>query len=73
MKRFLNAIDLCCGAGGWACAARGLPIRFVAVADLADDRIQKMVGQAIQIDLGRAILTGICREATAPRRKAVRA
>lgn len=29
----LTAIDLCCGAGGWACAARGLPIRFVAVYD----------------------------------------
>lgn len=29
----LNAIDLCCGAGGWAVAARGLPIRFLAVAD----------------------------------------
>lgn len=31
----LRAIDLCCGAGGWACAARGLPIEWVAVADIA--------------------------------------
>ena len=26
----LVAIDLCCGAGGWAFAARGLPIRTAA-------------------------------------------
>lgn len=31
----ITAIDLCCGAGGWACAARGLPIDFLAVADIA--------------------------------------
>lgn len=31
----LTAIDLCCGAGGWACAARGLPIEFLTVADLS--------------------------------------
>jgi site-specific DNA-cytosine methylase len=37
VKRELLAVDLCCGAGGWACAARGLPIRFVAAADV--DRI----------------------------------
>jgi len=28
------AIDLCAGAGGWACAARGLPITIVAAVDL---------------------------------------
>jgi site-specific DNA-cytosine methylase len=39
-KEPLRAIDLCCGAGGWACAARGLPIRWVAVADLAADCIE---------------------------------
>lgn len=33
----VRAIDLACGCGGWACAARGLPIAFVAVADLAAD------------------------------------
>ncbi len=36
----LNAIDLCCGAGGWAVAARGLPIRWVAVADWAEDCLE---------------------------------
>jgi site-specific DNA-cytosine methylase len=36
----LNAIDLGCGAGGWAVAARGLPIRFVAVADIADPSLE---------------------------------
>ncbi|HZL38009.1 MAG TPA: DNA cytosine methyltransferase [Tepidisphaeraceae bacterium] len=30
----LRAIDLCCGAGGWACAARGLPIRVELAVDL---------------------------------------
>ncbi|MCG8407778.1 MAG: DNA cytosine methyltransferase [Phycisphaerales bacterium] len=29
----LLAIDLCGGAGGWACAARGLPIRIIAAID----------------------------------------
>lgn len=32
----LRAIDLCGGAGGWACAARGLPINVVAAVDLWD-------------------------------------
>jgi site-specific DNA-cytosine methylase len=36
----IRAIDLCCGAGGWACAARGLPIEWVAVADLAPDCLE---------------------------------
>ena len=36
----LTAIDFLCGAGGWACAARGLPIRFVAVADLEADCLE---------------------------------
>jgi site-specific DNA-cytosine methylase len=36
----LIAVDLCCGAGGWACAARGLPIRFALVADLAADCLE---------------------------------
>lgn len=36
----LQAIDLCCGAGGWAFASRGLPIRFVAVADIASDCLE---------------------------------
>lgn len=38
-KRLL-ALDLCCGAGGWACAARGLPIEFVAVVDIAEECIE---------------------------------
>jgi site-specific DNA-cytosine methylase len=29
----IRAIDLCCGAGGWACAARGLPIRITRAFD----------------------------------------
>lgn len=33
----LTAIDLCCGAGGWIEAARGLPIRFLGAADWAED------------------------------------
>lgn len=33
MTEPLRAIDLCCGAGGWACAARGLPISVVAAID----------------------------------------
>ena len=36
----IDAIDLCCGAGGWAVAARGLPIRFRAVADIAEDCLE---------------------------------
>lgn len=29
----IRAIDLCAGAGGWACAARGAPIEIVAAYD----------------------------------------
>lgn len=29
----LTCIDLCGGAGGWACAARGLPVRILATID----------------------------------------
>jgi site-specific DNA-cytosine methylase len=36
----LKAVDLCCGAGGWAFAARGLPIDFVAVADIERDCLE---------------------------------
>jgi len=36
----LKAIDLCCGAGGWMVAARGLPIEFVVAADLAADCLE---------------------------------
>lgn len=36
----LKAIDICCGAGGWACAARGLPVQIVAAVDLAEDCLQ---------------------------------
>ena len=32
----LYAIDLCSGAGGWACAALGLPIKIVLAVDLWD-------------------------------------
>lgn len=35
MKR-LRAIDLCAGGGGWACAARGMPIDMVLAVDLWD-------------------------------------
>lgn len=40
MPEPLRAIDICCGAGGWAVAARGLPIQFVAVADHAADCLE---------------------------------
>jgi site-specific DNA-cytosine methylase len=33
MQMDLVAIDLCSGAGGWACAARGLPIQIVLAID----------------------------------------
>ena len=33
----LRAIDICAGAGGWACAARDLPIDIVAAVDLEAD------------------------------------
>lgn len=36
----IRALDLCCGAGGWACAARGLPIDWVAVADWSADCLE---------------------------------
>jgi len=34
--RTLRAIDLCCGAGGWSCAARGLPIKIELGVDFWD-------------------------------------
>lgn len=36
----LRALDICCGAGGWLTAARGLPIEFIAVADRAADCLE---------------------------------
>lgn len=33
----LRAIDVCAGAGGWACAAKGLPIEIVAAFDREPD------------------------------------
>lgn len=30
----IRAIDLCCGGGGWACAAKGLPIKIELAVDL---------------------------------------
>lgn len=36
----LKAIDVCAGAGGWAVAARGLPIEIVAGFDLQRDALQ---------------------------------
>lgn len=35
----IKAIDVCCGAGGWAVAARGLPIEIVAAFDRAPDAL----------------------------------
>lgn len=32
-SRYLRAIDLCAGAGGWACAVRGTPIRITHAFD----------------------------------------
>jgi site-specific DNA-cytosine methylase len=37
VRMTIRAIDLCCGAGGWICAAQGLPIEFVAAVDWAED------------------------------------
>lgn len=34
MTNELIAIDVCCGGGGWACAARGLPIQIVEAYDI---------------------------------------
>lgn len=36
-RKVIRAIDLCCGAGGWAIATRGLPIQIVAAFDFAWD------------------------------------
>lgn len=36
----LRAIDVCAGAGGWAVAARGLPIDIVAAFDLQEDCLE---------------------------------
>jgi len=36
----LKAIDLCAGAGGWACAAKGLPIEIVAAVDFWEPACQ---------------------------------
>lgn len=33
MSRIYRAIDLCAGGGGWACAARGLPIKVELAVD----------------------------------------
>jgi len=33
-EKIIRAIDLCCGVGGWACAARGLPIHITHAFDL---------------------------------------
>ena len=35
----LRAIDVCCGAGGWAVAARGLPIEIIAAFDREPDAL----------------------------------
>jgi site-specific DNA-cytosine methylase len=37
MNRVLRAIDICGGGGGWAIAARGLPIKIVTAMDWAED------------------------------------
>ena len=47
----ITAVDLCCGAGGWACAARGLPISIVAAAvcrqtERGQGRVEKCTGSA---------------------------
>jgi len=36
----LKAIDICCGAGGWAIAAEGLPIEIVEAIDVAEDCLE---------------------------------
>ena len=67
MTRRLNAIDLCCGAGGWACAARDLPVRFVAVADLAADCLETW-----QLNHNAAHRPASCSRSISPPRRVAR-
>lgn len=55
----LTAIDMCCGAGGWATAARGLPIRFALAIDWWDaacmtHRINHPAVPVVRADLNHA-------------------
>ena len=52
----LTAVDLCCGGGGWGCAARGLPIRFVAVADVDVDALDTWRENHLETHHGCAVL-----------------
>jgi site-specific DNA-cytosine methylase len=37
--KIITAIDVCAGAGGWACAARGLPIKILSAFDREQDAL----------------------------------
>jgi len=56
MTHVLRALDLCCGAGGWACAARGLPLRITHAFDRWHDaamtyKINHPETAVVEIDL----------------------
>lgn len=63
MGEELVAIDLCGGAGGWACAARGLPVRIWLAIDwdpaaLLTYRLNHPDVQPVVADLRRMVLGG---------------
>src|SRR5258708_6788797 len=80
----LKAIDICAGAGGWAIAARGLPIQIVEAVDLEKDAlatyaynhptVKTTVADARELDWGRfsgidLVLGGIPCEEVSPSRR----
>ncbi len=40
LTKKITCIDLCAGVGGWACASRGLPIKYIAIVDHAPDCLE---------------------------------
>lgn len=51
----LRAIDICAGAGGWAVAARGLPIQIVAAVDINQDCLDTYIYNHVGVE-------AICRD-----------
>lgn len=62
----LRAIDLCCGGGGWACAARGLPIDIVLAVDHWDRACQTYQHNHQDTEVWQRELSDpeVCREVT---------